>query len=85
MLNGTTEIVLARYLSIGASVITLFVLAGPVSDPVNVTKLLAGGIVAFGVLPLLVKSQARSLIASHKILFGLLISFSLFSVDSDSF
>ena len=82
MLNRTLELVLARYVSIGASVITLFVLAGPVSDPVNVTKLLAGGIVAFGVLPLLFKSQARRLIASHKILFGLLICFSLFSLMS---
>ena len=38
MLSNNLELVLARYLSIGASIITLFVLAGPVSDPVNVTK-----------------------------------------------
>jgi O-antigen ligase len=82
MLSNNLELVLARYLSIGASVITLFVLAGPVSDPVNVTKLLAGGIVAFGVLPLLLKRETRSLIASHRLLLGLLVCFSLFSLIS---
>ena len=82
MLSNNLELVLARYLSIGASVITLFVLAGPVSDPVNVTKLLAGGIVAFGLLPLLLKRETRRLIASHRLLLGLLISFSLLSLIS---
>ena len=82
MLSNNLELVLARYLSIGASVITLFVLAGPVSDPVNVTKLLAGGIVAFGVLPLLLKRETRSLIASQGLLLGLLVCFSLFSLIS---
>lgn len=82
MLNRTLELVLARYLSIGASVITLFVLAGPVTDPVNVTKLLAGGIVAFGVLPLLLKREARSLIAPNRLLLSLLICFNLFSLTS---
>jgi O-antigen ligase len=82
MLSNNLELVLARYLSIGASVITLFVLAGPVSDPVNVTKLLAGGIVAFGVLPLLLKKETRRLIASHRLLLGLLICFNLISLIS---
>lgn len=82
MLSKNLELVLVRYLSMGASVITLFVLAGPVSDPVNVTKLLAGGIVAFGVLPLLLKRETRRLIASHRFLLGLLISFSLLSFIS---
>jgi O-antigen ligase len=82
MLSNNLELVLARYLSIGASVVTLFVLAGPVADPVNVTKLLAGGVVAFGVLPLLLKREARRLFASHKLLFGLLICFTFLSLLS---
>ena len=82
MLSNNLELVLARYLSIGASIITLFVLAGPVSDPVNVTKLLAAGMVAFGVLPLLLKREAIRLISSHRLLLGLLLCFNLLSLLS---
>ena len=44
MVNDAAERTLGRLLAIGASLITIFVLAGSVSDPVNVTKfLLLGG------------------------------------------
>jgi hypothetical protein len=85
MLSTNSEIVLARYLSIGAAFVTLFVLAGPVSDPVNVTKLLAAGMVSFGLLPLFFSKRSKELIAFHKLLLGLLVFFNLFSLASSVF
>lgn len=77
MLGISSEIVLARYLSIGAAFVTLFVLVGPVSDPVNVTKLLAGGMVAFGVIPLLLNKQVAKLAKSNKVILSTLLAFIL--------
>jgi O-antigen ligase len=82
MLSTNSELVLARYLSIGAAFVTLFVLAGPVSDPVNVTKLLAAGMVAFGLLPFFFHKKSKELIFFHKLLLGLLILFNLLSLTS---
>ena len=44
----------AKLLAIGLFLITTIVVAGPVSDPVNVPKMLLLGMVAFGSLPLLI-------------------------------
>jgi O-antigen ligase len=82
MLSNNLELVLARYLSIGAAFVTLFVLSGPVSDPVNVTKLLAAGIVAFGIVPTVFNKKSKELIHSHKLLLGLLTLFILLSLTS---
>jgi O-antigen ligase len=82
MLSTNSELVLARYLSIGAAFVTLFVLSGPVSDPVNVTKLLVAGIVAFGLLPFFFSKRSKKLIASNKLLLGFLVFFNLFSLAS---
>ena len=43
----------AKYLAIGLFIVTVLVVAGPVSDPVNVPKLLAVGTLAFAILPYL--------------------------------
>lgn len=43
----------AKYLAIGSFIVTVLVVAGPVSDPVNVPKLLAVGTLAFAMLPYL--------------------------------
>jgi O-antigen ligase len=82
MLSTNSELVLARYLSIGAAFVTMFVLAGPVSDPVNVTKLLVAGIVAFGLLPFFFSKRSKELFASNKLLLGFLVFFNLFSLAS---
>lgn len=41
----------AKFLSFGLLFVTILVIAGPVTDPVNVPKLLALGVFGFGVLP----------------------------------
>jgi O-antigen ligase len=83
MLHMNTEKSLTQLLSIGVPAISMFILTGAVSDPVNVTKfLLLGGIgtaclalVILKAFNLLARTQRASLILS-----GLFISFSFLAV-----
>jgi O-antigen ligase len=48
MLNKSVEKTISLFLFIGVPFATVFLMTGPVSDPVNVTKLFAAGCVGFG-------------------------------------
>ena len=76
MLNLVAEKSLALLLMLGSTFITIFVVWGAVTDPVNVTKLLAlGGVAgaAFG---------AREIWAYHKFAIALALFFSLTVINS---
>ena len=59
MLIGSIEKTFINLLAGGSVVITLAILAGPVADPVNVSKFLILGIVAGGIAALLIRSGLR--------------------------
>ena len=83
MLNVNTEKALTQLLALGVPAVSMFIMTGSVSDPVNVTKfLLLGGVgagclalVFLKALNLLVQTQRVSLILS-----GSFISFSIIAV-----
>lgn len=83
MLNAHTEKTLTQLLALGVPAVSMFILTGSVSDPVNVTKfLLLGGVgtaclvlVFLKAMNLLARTQRLSLILA-----GLFISFSLIAV-----
>ena len=54
MPSSSYEKSISRLLYVGTPAITLFVIAGPVGDPVNVTKLLLLGVIGTGLLFLLI-------------------------------
>ena len=88
MLNANTEKALTQLLALGVPAVSMFIMTGSVSDPVNVTKfLLLGGVgagclalVFLKALNLLVQTQRVSLILS-----GSFISFSIHPVSPTSF
>jgi O-antigen ligase len=83
MLNANTEKTFTQLLSMGVPAVSMFILTGPITDPVNITKFLLLGGVGLGCLALvflkafnlLVRAQRASLIFS-----GLFIFFSFISV-----
>ena len=54
MLNLVEEKLLSRIIAFGAAFTTIFIVSGTVTDPVNVTKLLALGVVSFAALGVLI-------------------------------
>lgn len=54
MLNLVEEKLLSRIIAFGAAFTTIFIVSGSVTDPVNVTKLLALGVVSFAALGVLI-------------------------------
>ena len=82
MLNLVAEKALARLLMVGSTFITIFVVWGAVTDPVNVTKLLALGGVAGAAITLAVSFGARDLWTSHKAAVILAFVFSLTVINS---
>ncbi len=82
MLNSTIEKTLIKLLAIGSAFITVFIVVGPVADPVNVSKFLAAGILSFGVAALLIRSGLNSQIKNNKLLVGSLVFFLLTSISS---
>ncbi len=83
MLNANTEKTFTQLLSMGVPAVSMFILTGPITDPVNITKFLLLGGVGLGCLALvflkafnlLARTQRASLIFS-----GLFIFFSFISV-----
>ncbi len=82
MLNSTIEKTLIKLLAIGSAFITVFIVVGPVADPVNVSKFLAAGILSFGVAALLIRSGLDSQIKNNKLFVGSLVLFLLTSISS---
>lgn len=82
MLNNTIEKTLVKLLSIGSAFITVFIVVGPVADPVNVSKFLAAGVLSFGVAALLIRSGLGSQIKSNKLFVGSLLFFLFTSISA---
>jgi hypothetical protein len=77
MLNKSVEKTISLFLFIGIPFATVFLMTGPVSDPVNVTKLFAAGCVGGGVFAIaLVYGVCAVVTVSYKRLVSVLISFS---------
>jgi hypothetical protein len=66
MMNVAAEKTLTRLISIGSAFITIFIMSGSVTDPVNASKLLILGVVASGTLGVVLRFNLKSLIASDK-------------------
>lgn len=74
------EKMISKFIYLGTPLITLFVIAGPVGDPVNVTKLLLLGVFGSGLLFLLL-TYRRVLFARERVLFtASVLSFTTFSL-----
>lgn len=74
------EKLISRFLYLGTPAITLFVIAGPIADPVNVTKLFLLGISGTGLFFLLL-TYRRVLFARERVLFTVsVMSFTVFSL-----
>jgi O-antigen ligase len=75
MRNSSLEKVISKFLYLGTPLITLFVIAGPVGDPVNVTKLFLLGMFGTGLLFILISlrktlfSRERAIFSSSILLF----------------
>jgi len=82
MLNSTIEKTLVKLLAIGSAFITVFIVVGPVADPVNVSKFLVAGVLSFGVATLLIRSGLSSQIKNNKLFLGSLFLFFLTSMSS---
>jgi O-antigen ligase len=82
MLNSTIEKTLIKLLAIGSAFITVFIVVGPVADPVNVSKFLVAGVLSFGVAALLIRSGLNSQIKNNKLFVGSLVLFLLTSISS---
>lgn len=88
MLKIEAEKTLARILYIGVPFTSIFILTGSVSDPVNVTKLLAASVFGFSALAVIMHSGPRLLWRDSKLLSisatALLITMFIASVASES-
>lgn len=88
MLKIEVEKTLARILYIGVPFTCVFILTGSVSDPVNVTKLLAASVFGFSVLAVIMHSGLRLLWRESKLLSisgsALLITMTFASIASES-
>lgn len=81
-MNAVIETKFAKLLSYGAALTTVLVIAGPVSDPVNVTKLFTIGVLAFGLIPFFFYLGKAQLLKKNLIPTLLSAIFILFSINS---
>jgi len=81
MLNSASEKTLGKLLAVGASAITVFVLAGSVSDPVNATKFLLLGGVAVAAISIFL-SGGFGAIKDQRIVISITILFILASINA---
>ena len=82
MLNTATEKTLSNILMVGSAFITIFVLWGSVTDPVNVTKLLALGGVVGATSAIVVSFGFSKLWVHHKSILILIAIFLLTALNS---
>ena len=75
-----TESFVARWISIGAALITLLVTANVSMDPVNVSKLLLTSALGFGMWAVVIGFNMKSIWTSHKVLLLATISYLLLGV-----
>lgn len=81
-MTSTNESLLAKILGIGAAFTTVFLLTGSVTDPVNVTKFVSLGVVAFMATALILNKGAWKLVRDQKYLLALLLCFNLAALIS---
>ncbi len=81
-MTSTSESLLARILGIGAAFTTVFLMTGSVTDPVNVTKFVSLGVVAFMATALILNNGAWKLVRDQKYLLALLLCFNLAALIS---
>ena len=87
MLKTEVETPVARLLAFGAPFISIFLLIDQVSDPVNVTKMVALAVLAFGLAPIIFVKSSRMLWADAKlqiIAAGLFVIFAISAVVNSS-
>jgi hypothetical protein len=82
MLNKVTELTLSNILMLGSVFITVFIMTGSVTDPVNVTKLLALGGVSVAGFAIAISFSAKNLWNSYKLPIISLILFLLTVINS---
>ena len=82
MLKLEIETTIARLLAIGAPFVSIFLLIDQVSDPVNVTKMVALSILAFGVAPIFFVKSFRQLWIEAKLAVIFAALFVLFSMNA---
>jgi O-antigen ligase len=85
MLNSASEKSFVHLLSLGILIVTCFVWAGEVTDPVNAPKLFALGAVSMGVLAVILKFGLKSLWLNSRFLSTLSGFFVLFLFTSTIF
>jgi O-antigen ligase len=82
MLSESSEKALVNFLYLGSAAITVFVITGAVTDPVNATKHFLLGGVAFAVFAIAIISRRRILWQDHKVYLAFSASLFLFSVSA---
>jgi len=82
MINRESESLLAKLLLVGPALVTLLVFTSGVTDPVNVNKLLALGVISFSAIAILSLKAYRSIWEQHKFLLIALVGFLLASLNS---
>ena len=82
MLNTATEKTLSNVLMVGSAFISIFVLWGSVTDPVNVTKLLALGGIVGATSAIVISFGFSKLWAHHKLNLILIVIFLLTALNS---
>ncbi len=82
MLSKDSESLLSKILLIGPALVTLLVFTTGVTDPVNVNKLVAIGIVSCASIAILTIKSYRFIWTEHKFLVFALIGFLLASINS---
>ena len=82
MINQVAERTIARVLGIGSAFVSIIVVTGTVTDPVNVTKLFALGGIAVGAFVVVLGFGVKELWSSSKALVVLVALFLLASVNA---
>jgi O-antigen ligase len=82
MLNKSVEKTISLFLFIGIPFATVFLMTGPVSDPVNVTKLFAAGTVGVGAFAIAIVYGAGEMWRTSKLLIISTVLFLLAAVNS---
>jgi hypothetical protein len=82
MLNLVAEKSLARVLMIGSALVSILVVSGTVTDPVNVTKLVALGGVAGSVFAIVISFAAKQIWSNFKVVNSIIILFLLTAINS---
>jgi hypothetical protein len=81
-MTSTNESLLSRILGIGAAFTTVFLMTGSVTDPVNVTKFVSLGVVAFMATALILNKGGWKQVRDQKYLLALLLFFNLAALIS---